>query len=169
MKKAICAAATAILAVGVFAMRAGSQAKTSAAFDQLKALVGTWEGSSGDGQRFTATIRTVSNGTAVEETSNSATASEMITLYTPDGDKVALTHYCSMGNQPRMETSAVGSNAKQFDFAYIGATNLASDSDAHMHHVVLQIADSDHFSETWTMLANGQEINETFHFVRKKT
>jgi hypothetical protein len=92
----------------------------------------------------------------------------MITLYTPDGNKVALTHYCSMGNQPRMETSAVEAGAKQFDFAYMGATNLASESDAHMHHAVLQITDNDHFSETWTMLANGKEISETFRFVRKK-
>jgi hypothetical protein len=168
MKKLIRTIAAAILVMGIFAMRAGSQAKTGGAFDQLKALAGTWEGSSGDGQKFTATIRTVSNGTAVEETSNSATSSEMITLYTPDGNKVALTHYCSMGNQPRMETSAVEAGAKQFDFAYMGATNLASESDAHMHHAVLQITDNDHFSETWTMLANGKEISETFRFVRKK-
>ncbi|HKN62273.1 MAG TPA: hypothetical protein VJW93_13920 [Candidatus Acidoferrales bacterium] len=168
MKGAICTVAAAILAMGVLAMRAGSQAKAAGGFDQLRTLIGAWEATSGDGEKFTTTIRAVSNGTALEETFNNSKDSEMVTLYTPDGNKVALTHYCSMGNQPRMETSAVGSNAKQFDFAYIGATNLASESDVHMHHVLLQIADGDHFSETWTMLANGKEMNETFHFVRKK-
>jgi hypothetical protein len=169
MKRAICTVAAGILAVGVFAMRAGSQAKSGGAFEQLKALSGAWEATTPAGEKFETSIRAVSNGTALEETFDDSKHNQMVTLYTPDGNKVLLTHYCSMGNQPRMETPAVEANTKQFDFSYLGATNLASDSDPHMHHVVLQIADSDHFSETWTMLANGKEINETFHFVRKKS
>jgi hypothetical protein len=37
-----------------------------------------------------------------------------------------------------------------------------------MHHMVLRVADNDHFSETWTIQANGKEQTETFQFTRKK-
>lgn len=168
MKKVSRTAAAAILALGVFAMRAGSQVKSASGFEQLKALVGTWEATTAVGEKVTTSIRAVSNGTAIEETFNSSRDNEMVTIYTPDGNKVALTHYCSKGNQPRMETVAIESNAKQFDFEYVGAANLASEADQHLHHVVLQIIDSDHFLETWTILAKGKETTDTFHFVRKK-
>jgi hypothetical protein len=168
MKKAICIVAAGIIATGAFAVRARSQAKSGSGFEQLKALIGTWEAATAAGENPTTSFRAVSNGTAIEETFNRSRDREMVTIYTPDGNKVALTHYCSMGNQPRMETAAIESNAKQFDFAYLGATNLASEADQHLHHFVLQIIDSDHFLETWTILAKGKETTETFHFVRKK-
>jgi hypothetical protein len=93
---------------------------------------------------------------------------QMVTLYTADGDRVALTHFCSVGNQPRMETPVVTHDSSEFAFAFTGATNLASTDDMHMHQMTLKIDDSDHFSETWTMHANGKEQTETFHFTRKK-
>ena len=34
-----------------------------------------------------------------------ANHAEMITMYHPDGDGLALTHYCMLGNQPRMKAS----------------------------------------------------------------
>jgi hypothetical protein len=168
MNKAICVVAAAVIATGAFAVRARPQAKSGSGFEQLKALSGTWEATNAAGENFTTTFRAVSSGTAIEETFNSSRDREMVTIYTPDGNKVVLTHYCSMGNQPRMETAAIESNAKQFDFAYLGATNLASEEEQHLHHFVLQLIDRDHFLETWTILAKGKETTETFHFVRKK-
>jgi hypothetical protein len=92
----------------------------------------------------------------------------MVTLYTADGNRVALTHYCSMGNQPRMESPAVNATPDEFVFAFTGATNLASPEDMHMHRMVLQIDDADHFSETWTMRGKGHDTKTTFNFTRKK-
>jgi hypothetical protein len=114
------------------------------------------------------TIRLVSNGTALEETFQSSEDNQMVTLYTPDGNRVALTHYCSMGNQPRMETPALIANQSVFDFSFTGATNLANTADAHMHHMVLQIADRDHFTEAWAFTEKGKQRTETLHFTRKK-
>ena len=48
------------------------------------------------------------------------------------------------------------------------ATNLASPEDAHMHRLVLQIDDANHFSETWTIQEKGQDTKQTFNFVKKK-
>ena len=162
--------AVAALAIGMFAARAESQTKAAGGFDQLKALTGTWEASTSEGVTIN-TIRLVSNNTAVEETFQSKDGNmhtQMVTMYTPDGERVAMTHYCSIGNQPHMETPAVSANQKQFDFSFTSAGNLADANGMHMNHMVLEIKDADHFSETWTMSANGKEQKETFNFVRAK-
>jgi hypothetical protein len=145
-----------------------TSAKSSEGFDRLKTLVGEWTSVDEEGKAFSSTFRLVSNGTALEETFQTAKDNQMVTLYTPDGNRVALTHYCSAGNQPRMESPAITGTTDEFVFAFTGATNLASPEDSHMHRLVLQIDDADHFSETWTNRAKGHDTKQTFDFVRKK-
>ena len=36
------------------------------------------------------------------EVINEGTPGSMISMYHPDGDKILMTHYCAVGNQPRM-------------------------------------------------------------------
>jgi hypothetical protein len=162
--------ATLAIALVLSAGPARSQApvKSSEGFDRLKTLVGVWESVDADGKTFTSTFRLVSNGTALEETFQTPKDDQMVTLYTPDGNRVALTHYCSAGNQPRMESPVITGATEEFVFAFTGATNLASPEDSHMHRMVLQIEDADHFSETWTNRAKGHDTKQVFDFVRKK-
>src|ERR1043166_8606704 len=69
------------------------------AFDQLKTLVGEWEGKNSSGSvKITYTL--VSGGTALMERMQPSNEAEMITMYSADGDKIVVTHYCSEGNQP---------------------------------------------------------------------
>src|SRR5215472_15867287 len=73
---------------------------------------------------------------------------EMTTLYYLDGDQVKLTHYCMAGNQPTMRgTYAPDTRTIVFDF--VGATNLKSANDGHMHHATYTFIDDDHFKTTW--------------------
>ena len=113
-------------------------------------------------------VAVVSNGTALEETFQSENDNQMVTMYTPDGSRVALTHYCSKGNQPKMETPAETATTDEFAFGFTGAANLASPEDAHLHRLVLQIVDAEHFTETWTIHEKGRDTKKTFHFTRKK-
>jgi len=168
MRKATIVLATAAMALGIFAARAQSQAKGPNGFDRFKTLAGEWTATASDGKPFTTTLRLVSNNTALEETFQNSQDNQMVTLYTADGNRVALTHYCSSGNQPHMETPAVSPDTNEFAFAFVSATNLASSEDMHMHQMTLKIEDGDHFSETWTMRMNGKDRTETFHFTRKK-
>ena len=149
-------------------LSAYSQSKPAGGFDRLKSLVGEWQATREDGKPVTSSFRLVSNDTALEETFQSDKDHEMVTLYTPDEGRLAMTHYCSMGNQPRLETPVVSATSDEFVFSFIGATNLASPEDQHMHRMVVQIDDADHFSETWTLRAKGHDTKETFNFVRKK-
>jgi hypothetical protein len=167
MKKAASILAVTAITFAVFAIRAGSQAKPATGFDRLKMLVGTWEAKTPEGETATSTIRLVSNATALEEMMQNSKDNQMVTLYSPDGDRVAVTHYCSAGNQPRMETNAVTGDTKEFDFSFSGITNLSTPASGHMHHLVIKIADNDHFSEQWTWRENDKDSVESIQFVRK--
>jgi len=168
MKMTLAKLGLAILVAGMFAANAGSETKAANGFERLKVLAGDWTATASDGKPFTSTFRLVSNNTALEETFQTAQDNQMVTLYTADGNRVALTHYCSIGNQPHMETPAVGADANEFAFGFVSVTNLASSDDMHMHEMTLKIEDADHFSEKWTMHMKGKEQVETFHFSRKK-
>ena len=49
-------------------------------------------------------------------------ATQMVTLYHPDGASLLMTYYCSMGNQPRMRSKGAGEG--KLAFAYLDATNI---------------------------------------------
>jgi hypothetical protein len=104
--------------------RPQSAAKPTGGFDRLKILVGNWVADGEDGKPFGSSIRLVSNDSALEETFETDKEHQMITVYSADGNRVALTHYCSIGNQPRMETPVVTGITDEFVFSFTGATNL---------------------------------------------
>jgi hypothetical protein len=169
MKKTVLMLALGAIAVGFAALRARSDEKQMSGFERMKTLVGTWSGQE-DGKALTSTIRLVSNGTALEEIFQSGEAHQMVTLYSRDGNKLAMIHLCELGNQPRMETGVLAANADTFDFSFTGATNLASPDDLHMHHMTLHVIDDNHFDETWTATANGKDVEKAlFHFTRKSS
>ena len=141
---------------------------TPAAFDQLKALTGTWQAKTSDGKlAMKASYEVYGNGTAVVETLSGMGESPMVTVYYPDGSQVMLTHYCTMGNQPRMRTSDAG-GGKQLSFGFVDATNMKSPDDTHMHGLKVTFADRDHFSQEWTMKKDGKDVGDTFTFERTK-
>jgi hypothetical protein len=72
-------------------------------FEQLKSLEGTWEGKTPDGQTAQVIYRVTSNGSAVM--SEIKGKEDMISMFNLDGNRVVMTHYCAVGNQPRMVAS----------------------------------------------------------------
>ena len=71
---------------------------------RLTSLVGEWQATSPEGPVH-ATYELVGDGSALVERLSMGHGGTMLTVFHRDGDKLALTHYCSMHNQPRMETS----------------------------------------------------------------
>jgi hypothetical protein len=141
---------------------------TLPAFEQMKSLAGEWTGVLDGKAVLTGTIRTVSSGTALEEQFDNATQHmHMVTLYTPDGDKLAMTHYCDAGNQPHMETSALSANDTEFRFKMTSIGNLAKPSEGHMVALTLSVQDKDHYTEVWTWYEAGKTGTSVFHFTRK--
>jgi hypothetical protein len=67
-----------------------------------------------------------------------------------------------------METPAERDNPNEYVFSFTGATNLASPEDLHMHRMILNIVDADHFTEVWHAKMGGKDMPKEFSFERKK-
>jgi len=77
-----------------------------------------------------------------------------------------MTHYCSMGNQPRMRSKGLENG--RLDFSYVDAANLKS-ADAHvMTRLVMSFPDPDHLVHDWTSKQGATEHVGHFEFKRTK-
>ena len=136
----------------------------------MVALVGNWNGKDADGKAVTVSYNLVSAGSTILETLDMADEKQaMVTMYNKDGDKLMMTHYCSMGNQPRMRSDKVSAEPKTITFTMYDATNMAKKSDAHMSKLILTFKDDDHFTQEWSMSKDGKVAHTgTFNFERVK-
>lgn len=144
-------------------------AASSPAFDQLKALAGTWEGRVGTDATATAkvTYEVVSNSSVVMERLQPAKESEMITMYSLDGKRLVVTHYCSMGNQPTMQTDPLTTPTGKYDFYFVRIAGTKTPDEAHMTALTMTIQDKDHMAQVWTFEDHGKSNSETFTYTRK--
>src|SRR6266852_3683982 len=161
------------IALAGLALNARAQDKEkgkSSQLDQIKKLAGEGAGKGKHGDHemdATVSYKVTSGGTAVMETLGAGSEHEMVTLYTQDGDDLVLTHYCMLGNQPRMRAERDGA-ADKLAFKFTGAGNLKSDMDPHMHDLTLEILGDDHIKATWTMYKDGKPAETaTFDMKRK--
>ncbi len=102
------------------------------------------------------------------ETIGPGTDHEMVTVIHPDGQDLMLTHYCALGNQPKMKAKTRGDD-KKVAFEFVGATNMKSDKDMHMHSVTFTFVDKDNLKAEWTHYMDGKEAGTVaFDMKRKK-
>jgi len=145
-----------------------SQTDPAGAFAQLQALAGEWEADLPGFGKMTNSIRLVSNGKAIEETIGSPADNE-VSIYTRDGKRILLTHFCALtpdGHQATLETIPLDGAQKSLTFVLRGATNLHSPAAPHMRRVLTTFTDSNHFSEKWTKTENGKDTVFELDFVR---
>ena len=123
-----------------------AKAATHPAFERMKKMAGTWVMADKDGKpsdQVVSVVKVTAAGSAVHETLFPGQAHEMVSVYTRDGADLVMTHYCSLGNQPRMKAdpkSPVG----QIHFRFAGGSNLNPAKDKHMHEATLTFVDDDH-------------------------
>jgi hypothetical protein len=125
-------------------------ARTNAGLEKMKRLAGTWVAVGQDGKptdQVVSLIKVTAGGSAVHETLFPGQPHEMISIYTADGPDLLLTHFCMLGNQPRMKADA-NAPSNQIRFKFAGGTNLDPKKDKHMHDATLTIVDDDHIEIT---------------------
>jgi hypothetical protein len=150
-------------------LTAAATAQTGAqkAFTTLKTMPGRWEGTASNGQPVQVTFKVVSGGTAVMSEIQGYGPENMISMFNMDGaSKLLMTHYCGVGNQPRMQAS-VSPDGKIFTFNFVDATNLYSPASGHMQKMVLTLLDDNHHTEDWTFVDHDKEMKEVFDLRRK--
>ena len=92
---------------------------------------------------------------------------DMVSMIHLDGpNKLLLTHYCSAGNQPRLQAT-VSPDGRTFTFDFLDATNLATPDAGRMQRMVLTLLDENHHTEEWVFLSQGKETKRTFDLHRK--
>lgn len=140
-------------------------------FEMLKSLAGTWTGAAAHGDQggpVTVIYEVTAGGSTVLERLFAGTAHEMVTMYYMDGQDLLLTHYCAMGNQPRMK-AVRGDDPKTIRFEFLDATNLASKTATHMHEGHVQLVEPDHLKNAWTTFVEGKPAGDAmFDLTRVK-
>jgi len=140
MKKLFVLASLLSVAPAVYSAASESAAPmdAKAAFDRLRSLVGTAEN-----------------------------MPPMETVYHLDGSRLMLTHYCMLGNQPRMQARTFNPATGELKFEFLDVTNLAGPGAAHMHNVTFRFVDADHLASQWQLFEKGRlESTESFQLTR---
>jgi hypothetical protein len=147
--------------------------RTNAALEKMKKLAGTWMMADKDGKatdQVASIVKVTAGGSAVHETLFPGQPLEMISVYTVDGSDLYMTHYCVLGNQPRLKADPK-SPENQIVFRFIGGGNLDVTKDKHMHDATLTIVDDDHLEVNGTGWENGGPAKDMccgLKLVRKK-
>ena len=154
MKRMLLAICIAVATTASFA-----QAPTAKqAFEEIKKLAGTWEMKQGDA-KLNVIYKVSGAGSAVFETQFPGQATEMVSVYHMDGDKLVMTHYCAAGNQPTLIYKP-GKDLKTLEFEFLRGSNMKP-TDMHIHAAVLKFMGAGHLVSDWTGYMDGKNAGTT--------
>jgi len=112
----------------------GSMIAASPQWEQVKSLVGEWDGYALHGEQKIPThisVRLTGDGSAVMHWIDAGTAHEMVTMFHMDKDQLLATHYCSAHNQPRFR-ALPSAQANQIAFDDYLVKPITSDNVQHV-------------------------------------
>ena len=131
-----------------------AQSDAQKAFEIMKTLAGSWEGSM-MGLSTHITIRVTTSGNAIlHEATGTGRPDNPITMFYVDGDRLLLTHYCDAGNRPRM-VGKVSPDGKAVEFDLLDVSG--STERGMMNHMVFTMIDANHHSEAATWMLPGKK------------
>ena len=143
---------------------AGEQSDAKKAFEKLKTLAGSWEGTIGD-LSAQVTIRVTAGGSAIMHDAFMA-SNNKITMFYLEGDRLLLTHYGGEGNRPRFEGKlTVDGKSVEFNFLDVsGGTQRGI-----LKHMMFTMVDANnHVVEVTYVLPDGKAIEARGEFHRTK-
>jgi hypothetical protein len=135
----------------------------------VKSLAGRWRGNvvTKDGPQAEVHYRVTAGGSTVEETLFPGTPHEMVSMYHLEGGDLVLTHYCAMGNQPRMRLVKGSSSPMELRFEFAGGSNIDPERDAHMHGGTLRLPAADRVEADWAVWENGKQTGANRFFLER--
>lgn len=134
---------------------------TSPEFQRMKTLVGTWQGKTDMGQGpidLTIQYRLIAAGSVLEERVFAGTPNEMVTMYYEKDGKLALTHYCMLGNRPAMNLAKADAKSLTFDFD--GSCGIHATKESHMHGMTIRFDDADTITTSCKAIMEGKPTPE---------
>jgi hypothetical protein len=140
---------------------------TKTAFARMKSLSGDWTGPKMMGHRMDMNFRVIAGGSAVLATCFAGTPMEMITVYYINDGKLVQTHYCILGNQPRMKLNDKTSTPDTLVFDFAGGDNIKA-TKMNMHGETLHFSGRNRIESTCTSEEKGKpKTTHTAVLVRK--
>jgi len=140
---------------------ATAKSQGSPEFERMKTLAGTWTGKTDLGQGpidITLQYRVLAGGSVLEERCFVGTPNEMVTMYYDQDGKLAMTHYCVLGNRPGMVLKSADARTLRFDFDSSCGINPGKES--HMHALSITFDNPDTITTSCKAIINGQEAPE---------
>lgn len=133
-------------------------------FERLKLLVGEWQGTSHsihdtEPQPVSATYRLTSAGTALVETLFAGSKHEMVSIFHDRDQKLKLTHYCALNNQP--ELALKEADERRMGFEFVSGDNIESATSTHMNRLEIEFNGPNSIVERWTLKEAGVETTTT--------
>jgi hypothetical protein len=162
-----------VLAAGGRGDGPAKPAVTHPGLERLKKLAGTWVEADKDGKptdKVVSVVKVTAGGSAVHETFFPGQPMEMLSVYHLDQGELVMTHYCVLGNQPRMKADPKAPS-NQIKWTFAGGSNLDVTKDMHMHAATLTFVDDDHIEiagEAWEGGKPAESHCGTMKLVRKK-
>jgi hypothetical protein len=145
--------------------------RTNELLGRVKRLAGNWEMREEDGSwKPTPVISVGSGGSSVREVMFPGGGHEMTNMYHMDGDSLVVTHYCAVGNQPRMRCRGAVMNADgsvSLPFAFDAITNLGDAEGMYMGEMTLRIIDDNNIEQIWRHTEKGK-VGEPMTFVLRR-
>ena len=158
-----CAAAS----KGPKVVQEATEGQESALLGQVKQLEGTWTGKDAGGDTQTIVFAVSSNGSIVREIMLPGTDHEMTNIYHMDGPDLVMTHYCAMGNQPRLRAGSA--KPGEITLACDSVTNMTGPGQMYMGGLTLVMKDKNHLIEKWTSITSGKpDHHASFELTRTK-
>jgi hypothetical protein len=142
----------------------GPKSDAQKAFEKMKILAGSWEGSIGD-LSTQVTIRVTSAGSAIMHDAFMASTNKITMIYL-EGERLLLTHYGGEGNRPRFD-GKLTPDGRSVEFSFLdvgGATQRGL-----MKRMMFTMVDANnHVVEVTYILPDGKAIQARGEFQRTK-
>lgn len=137
----------------------------------LKGMVGRREtddpmGKGSDMANMGIEYHLTANDSAVVERTAPGTPMERMSVSHDTGGVLTMTHYCMLGNQPRIKLESASGGQLTMIFDGTGVDDLDA---PQMHSVTIAFNGSDEMSQTWAIHEGGDQAKENtmvFHRVQ---
>lgn len=151
------------MASGTSAAGSGPPA-VAESFERLKTLAGEWRGRTPQGRDIGVSYRLTAHASALVETWDLGPGRESITIYHMDGTELLASHFCPLGNQPRLALKRASGN--RLDFEFRDGSNLDPARDAHQQSFWIEFQGPDAIVRSETYRQGDEEETEAVRYER---
>jgi hypothetical protein len=133
-------------------------------FERLKTLVGEWAGRTPQGRDIGVSYRLTADETALVETWDLGPGHQSMTIYHMDGSELLASHFCPLGNQPRLALKRASGD--RLDFEFRDGSNLNRARDAHQQSFWIEFHGPDAIVRGETYREGEKEETEAVRYQR---